>query len=71
MENKHLKQENKKLNKYIAPYLEFLSRYGGLDKAGKMLSTAQLYQYAIRLYQENGDKASVDAAKQVLDDGNY
>ncbi len=69
IENKHLKQENAKLDKYIQPYLDFLDRYGSLKKASKMLNTAQLFQYAIRYYQENGDKASVESAKQILADG--
>lgn len=68
-ENKLLQKENHKLSKHLDPFISFLTKYGGINKAEQMLYTAQLYQYAIRLYQEDGDGASIDAAKQILNDG--
>ena len=68
-ENKHLRKENTRLSKYIEPYLNFIEKYGGLNKAGRMLQTAQFFQYAIRLYQENADQESIDKAMQVIADG--
>lgn len=67
--NHALKKENIKLSGHIGPYIDFISEYGGLNKVRSMLSTAQLYQYAIRKYQENGDQSSIKTAIGILEDG--
>ena len=67
--NSFLTKENQKLNKMLKPFLDFLASYGGVEKAEQMIQTAQIFQYAIRGYQEEGDQASIQAAMRVLQDG--
>lgn len=69
LENKYIKKENTKLNRYVGPYLEFIQKYGGLSKAQQMLRTSQYFQYAVRSYQEQGNKDLVQHALGIIKDG--
>lgn len=68
-ENKYLKKENSKLSKFMNPYMQMIDEYGGPGKINKMLISAQMLQYAIRYYQENGDRQSANNVTQILSDG--
>ncbi len=68
-ENTYLKKQNMQLEKYVTPYINFISKYGGLSKVEKMLHTSQQVQYAVKLYQEDGDKESLQDIQKILDDG--
>lgn len=69
VKNKYLKQENDKLQRYIQPYLHMLEQYGGMKKANQMLTSAQLIQYAVRYYQEEGDKETPEVIQKIFKDG--
>lgn len=69
LENKYLKKENQKLDKYMGLFLAMTDQFGGIKKMQQMLSSAQLIQFATRLYQEDGDKEMLDEISRVFLDG--
>ena len=56
-------------HRYVEPYMEFIQRYGGLEKVEKMLKTAMMCQYAVRSMQENGNKEDIKTLQSLLAEG--
>ena len=64
-----LKKENRYLKNINREYIEFISENGGLKKVRAMLKSARELQYAVKWYQETGNKEVVGTILEILKHG--